>query len=123
MSATWQEPVIDIVQVTGAITTIDLKGDFDTANAPEVIEHAQRVLASGRHVIVNLSEATFIDSAIVHALFTVNETAVRQGRRFVLQLGSHPGVERVLSMTGTDKSLVSAFSLTEAIDSIQSPVR
>ncbi len=118
MSATWQEPVIGTVDVTGAITAIDLKGEFDVANAPEVIEHAERVLEAGRHLIMNLSDATFIDSAIVHALFRVNETAGSKGRQCVLQFGTHPGVERVLSMTGADKKLACASTRREAIDLI-----
>jgi len=90
MSVTSPEPVIDIVKATDEITAIDLKGDFDIASAPELVEHARRLLDSGQHVIMNLSDATFIDSSIVHALFTANEIANGKGEQCVLQVGTHP---------------------------------
>jgi anti-sigma B factor antagonist len=122
VSATTQEPVIDVVQATGTITAIDLKGEFDFANASELLEHVRRALDSGQHVIVNLSDATFIDSAIVHALFTAGELASAGNRQCVLQVGTHPGVERVLSLTGTDKALTRASGRREAVDRIDQAV-
>ncbi len=118
MSTTSQEPVIDVVQATGTITAIDLRGEFDFANASELLDHARRALDSGQHLIVNLSDATFIDSAIVHALFTAGDLASARNRECVLQIGTHPGVERVLSLTGTDKALTSASDRQEAVDRI-----
>lgn len=121
MSATGQElPVVDVVKVTDEITAIDLEGELDIANAPEVIRQAQRLLGDGRHLIINLSDATFIDSSIVNALFTVNAAAAGQDRRCVLQFGTHPGVERVLSITGADRKLACAPSRQKAIDLINS---
>jgi anti-sigma B factor antagonist len=115
MSATWQESTIQPVQVAGSITVVELTGEFDVSNARHVIDHAQRVLDTGRGLIVDLSEATFIDSAIVHALFAVNEAAGSKGRQFVLQVGSQPAVERILSITKLDRSLACAPSRDEAI--------
>jgi hypothetical protein len=40
------------------------------------------------------------------------------GKQCVLQVGTHPGVERVLSLTGTDKSLARASCRQEAVDLI-----
>ena len=115
--------LIHVVDVTDTITALDLEGEFDLNAAPSLVEHAQRVLDSGKNLILNLSDATFIDSSIVHALFRVDAAARADGREFVLQFGTHPGVERVLSLTGAAANLVTATTRSEAIELVEKAAR
>lgn len=114
-----EEPVIHVVDATDAITALDLEGEFDVVTAPTLIEHAERVLADGKDLIINLSDATFIDSSIIHALFKADEAAKGAGKAFVLQFGTHAAVERVLSITGTERSLPTAPTRARAIELIE----
>jgi|SRR5436190_24053634 len=116
-------PLIHLVDATQTIVALDLEGEFDIDAAPMVVDHADRVLAGGKDLIINLSDATFIDSSIIHALFKANEAAESAGRKFVLQFGTHAAVERVLSITGADTSLPTAPTRTQAIEVIEQPKR
>ena len=124
MSTAWEvdAPVIHVVEASAAVTALDLEGEFDIDAAPGIVEHAERVLGAGKHLIVNLSGATFIDSSIVHALFTANEAAESAGRVFVLQFGTHAAVEKVLSITGADKHLPIAPTREQALELIEQRV-
>jgi len=51
-------------------------------------------------VVVDLSEASFIDSSILGLLAQADRTARIAGRRFRLQVGTAPIVERVLQISG-----------------------
>jgi anti-anti-sigma factor len=112
-------PVITVTDATDGIVAVDLAGEFDISTAPELAEQADRALAAGKHLIVNLSDATFIDSSIVHELFAADAAATKIGRTFVLQFGTHAAVERVLEITGTDKALRTAPDRPAAIKLIE----
>jgi len=112
-------PVIHVTEPTDSVTALDLEGEFDVDAAPGIVEHTGRVLREGRHLIVNLSGATFIDSSIVHALFKADEAAKSADRMFVLQFGTHAAVEKVLSITGADEHLETAPTRERAIELIE----
>lgn len=110
---------IAVVHVGEAIAAIELEGEFDMAEAPELTELATRLLGSGRHLIIDLGGATFVDSAIVHVLFGAAATAREQGRSFVLQLGTASGAARTLAVTGADRDLATAATRERAIELIE----
>jgi anti-anti-sigma factor len=114
-------PTVTVVDATDTIIALDLQGEFDFNDADTIADHARRALESHRHLIVNLSDVTFIDSSIVHALFKAQAAAEDAGRRFVLQFGTHAIVERVLSITEADTKFVTAPSRSEAIRLIEQP--
>jgi anti-sigma B factor antagonist len=109
---------IRVVRATDTITALDLDGEFDISTAPELVERVRSVLDQGKHLIINLSDASFIDSSIVHALFTADTEARQHGRVFVLQFGTAARVERVLTISGADKKLLTAPTRADAIDLI-----
>jgi len=115
-------PVIQVIEATDEIVALDLEGEFDISAAPELTAYAERVLAAGKDLIVNLSDVTFIDSSIIHALFAAEGQARKAGRTFVLQFGTHAAVERVLEITGTDKALPNAPTREGAIGLIHHSV-
>ena len=112
------EPVIHEVDVTEAITALDLEGEFDVAAVPVLDEHVQKAVDAERHLIVNVSGVTFIDSTTVSALFNADAAARDRGLEFVLQFGTHAAVERVLSIIGVEKRLRTAPTRAEAIELI-----
>ena len=111
--------VIRVAEATENITALDLEGEFDLTTSPAIVEHAVRAVEAGKHLIFNLSGATFIDSSTVHALFAADAAARQAGLAFVLQFGSRASVGRVLSVTGTDRALAIARTRAEAIELIE----
>jgi anti-anti-sigma factor len=98
---------------------LELDGEFDVVEAPKILEQADRLLDDDKHLIIDLSAARFIDSAVIHALFRTDANARGQGRTFVLQLGTGSGVGAVLAITGADRGLDTAPTREAAIDVIE----
>lgn len=103
---------------TDEIAALCLAGEFDLANAQQIIEEGERLLADDKQIIVDLSDATFIDSCVIHALFRVGAEARTNGRVVVLQLGTAAIVERVIEVSGIERALPRASTRSEAVDAI-----
>ena len=72
------------------------------------------VALEGRHLIINLSDVSFIDSSIIHALFETEQAAKKAGLLFIVQCNGGANVERVLAITLADGRLPLASSRAEA---------
>lgn len=113
-----REGVIHVVLETGEIIAVCLEGDFDLANAPTLGAQLDRALEGGWDVIVDLSEATFIDSNVIDLLLRTAKAAGRE-QSVVLQLGTAAIVERVVEITGIARVLPRAHDRQEAVRIIQ----
>jgi anti-anti-sigma factor len=111
---------IEVVREADRITALDLYGEFDINSSPQIIEHAQPVLDDDNHLIINLSDTTFIDSSVVHALVHAAAAAKARGNVLVIQLGTTAIVERVITLTHTDRKIARAPTRAEAITLIHS---
>ena len=109
-----------MVLETDEIVALSFEGEFDLANAPRIVEETERVLANDRHLILDLSRATFIDSSVVNALFEAHKQAKERGRLAVLQLGTAAIVELVLKLSEIERVLTRVHTRAEAIDTIRS---
>ena len=101
------------------IVSLYLRGEFDAFNAFEITDHALRALASEKHLVLDLSDTTFIDASVIGALCTIQAAAQDRGRSAVLQLGTEPIVERVISITGVEQVLPRTATRTDAIARIR----
>ena len=101
------------------IVSLYLRGEFDAFNASEITDHALQALAAEKHLVLDLSDTTFIDASVIGALRTIHAAAEDRGRSAVLQLGTAPVVERVISITGIEQVMPRASTRPEAIARIQ----
>jgi len=76
------------------IAAVCLEGELDMAVAPELRDTIDGALATGDDLILDLEQATFIDSSIIKVLFDSVRAAHTRDRSLVLQLGTAPIVER-----------------------------
>lgn len=60
----------------------------------------EQTLARCDHLIIDLSDAEFIDSTIVAVLIQTMKDATELDRKFNVVLGAAPAVERILEVTG-----------------------
>ena len=111
--------VIRIARETDHIVAIRLEGEFDLSTAPRLGEEFDRALSRESDLILDLSDATFIDSHVVNALFRASKAVGGRGRTIVLQLGTEAIVERVLEIAGIESMLGRAHSRAEAIEMIR----
>jgi anti-sigma B factor antagonist len=82
-----------------------VEGDLDLAGAPKIDEWAKRMLEGGaKHLILDLTATTFIDSTAVRSVLMAHEMAHAASASFVV-VAEHNNVLRVFQITGLDKTL------------------
>jgi anti-anti-sigma factor len=97
------------------VAIVTLRGEHDMAEQ-ELLEKTLRTQTrAGELLIVDLSEADFIDSSVINLLFAADRSAQERGRRVVLQFGTSASVSRVLEVSGLTQELPCASTRDEAI--------
>ena len=112
---------IRVVHATGSTTAVAVNGECDLTTAPELTRVAQQAIAEGRNVIIDLSEVSFLDVAMVRSLLTAHAAALERGCELVVQLGENTFAERVLSITGADRKLATAVTRRAAMELAVAP--
>ena len=104
------------LEQTDGVSVISLRGEHDLTTAQAVRDCAEKALAEGG-LVVNLTEAEFIDSSIIGAVLDAQRRAGEAGVGFaaVLEGGAAP-VRRVLEVTGLDSNMPIHATKREAIE-------
>jgi anti-anti-sigma factor len=100
------------------IVALSLEGEFDLANSHLIREHADKALRDDKHLILDLSQVTFIESSVINSLFTIQRNAQTRRRIAVLQLGTAAIVEHILELSGLERVLPRTKNRTDAIQTI-----
>lgn len=115
----FREGVIHVVPEQDGIIAVCLDGEFDFANASTLSDRLARALDNGTGLIVDLGEATFIDSTVIHVLVRTAKTAAEQAKSVVLQLGTSAVVERIIQIVGIERVMPRALNRQDAVRTIQ----
>ena len=110
---------VNVAPETADIVALSLEGEFDIANAPCLNEEIDRALTDGKHLILDLSQATFIDSSVINALFRARKNAATRRRIAVVQLGTAAIVERAVQISNIERALPRTHTRAEAVQTIQ----
>jgi anti-anti-sigma factor len=110
---------IRVVLERDGVVAVCLDGEFDLANASVLRDEIDGALSSGDDVIVDLAQATFIDSSVIHVLFASARAAGERNRRLVLQLGTATIVERALEIAAIERVIERAHDREEAVSLLQ----
>jgi anti-sigma B factor antagonist len=94
---------------------VELRGEHDRVTAAEMRDLLQQLLLANSLLIVDVTDAQFVDSSFVHNLIRADQQARESKRLLVLQMGTDPGVKRVLEVTGLVQHLKCADSREEAL--------
>ena len=113
-----REGALRVTQEAGDIVAISLEGEFDMATAPKVVDAAERALDDRQHLILDLSDATFIDSSVLNAILATRKAALARERVVVLQVGTAAVVERVLELAAIEQVLPRASDRADAVETI-----
>jgi anti-anti-sigma factor len=114
-----REGVIRVVPETTEIVAVCVEGEFDVANVTALREQVDGQLASENDLILDLSQATFIDSSVIRVLFDAAGAVKGRDQAVVLQLGTTPIVERALEIVGIEGALPRAHNREEAVRMIR----
>jgi anti-sigma B factor antagonist len=97
------------------VQVVSAEGEVDLHTAPQLGE-LLRSVESG-HVILDLTEATSIDSMTLNTLIVSDKRLRDEGRQFAIAAGN-PTVARLFEITGLDRALEVHQTLAEAIESV-----
>jgi anti-anti-sigma factor len=86
---------------------VALTGEHESYTAEKLARQLTALLAEGVGVVVDLRQATFIDSTVVGVLIAGHRRAQESGLDFVLRVGGETGwpVRRLLEVTGLGTQL------------------
>ncbi len=93
---------------------VTLRGEHDVSTAPRIRDAA--AVSDGLPLVIDLTEATFLDSSVLGVLLGASEASAQASRPFHVVLGDHgaPAVRRVLDLSGFDQVLPIVSSVDEA---------
>ena len=92
-------------------------GEIDIATVARLQERLFELAASGRPLVADLDQVSFIDSAGLSALVGVaNRAAVHGGSLHLVC--ARPKIRQLFRLTGLDRRLSPACSLDEALDAL-----
>src|SRR5947209_412677 len=96
---------------------VSLVGEHDAYSAGRIENELAVLFESGLRVVVDLTEATFIDSQTLSVLLSARHRAEAKGLGFVLALPRdvHTQVHRILEMTGLESSFAIEPTLEAAL--------
>jgi anti-sigma B factor antagonist len=117
-----EPPTLHVIEGDGFVV-LGLQGEFDLYLAPQIENHARRALIEQRGLVLDLSDATFIDSTVVRTLLQTHRAASEQGLACVMQLGTAAIVERVIELTGLEHQIPRAHNRTEALHLLRHETR
>jgi anti-anti-sigma factor len=107
---------IDVERI-GAVDVVTLRGEHDLSTVTDVSRRIDSCLENSSGLAIDLSETTFIDSAVLRVLITAQERAAERGAGFAIAVAdsSGHGVHRLLTLTGLNAKLSTRSSREDAI--------
>jgi anti-anti-sigma factor len=81
---------------------VSVEGEVDMATAPQLTEALGAALESGRTVVVDVAEMTFIDSQGIKALVDAHKLAGSEPLGRLVVRSPRPQVRKMLEITGLD---------------------
>jgi anti-sigma B factor antagonist len=94
---------------------VDVGGELDLYTSPRLRSHVSALVSGGADtIVVDLSEATFIDSSALHVLLDARRRLHDAGGRFVVVCPTG-AIRRVFEVTGVDGLLDIHSSRSSAV--------
>jgi len=110
--------VLEDVVVTApldGVAVVELHGDHDRLTADELETLLRELTLENPLVVVDVTDARFIDSSFLHSLVNADRHAREADNRFVLQLGTGPAVRKTLEVSGLLEVLTCVSTREDAL--------
>ena len=98
-----------------SVQVVSAEGEVDLHTAPQLDELLRSI--EGSDVILDLTEAAFVDSTTLNILIVSDKRLRDEGRQFAIAAGN-PTVARVFEITGLDRALDVHRTLADAVESV-----
>jgi anti-sigma B factor antagonist len=113
----WTRNRVEVDLDQHGVAVVTLHGEHETYGAIAIERRLSGLLQRGRSVVVDLSRATFLDSAVLGALLRARTEAERAGTKFVLVIAGarEPAIPRIFEVTGLLRAFRTAPSRGAAL--------
>ena len=103
------------------VAVVSLRGEHETYTAPKLERELDGLLDEGVALVVDLTEATFVDSSVVSVLLRIREAAAATDLAFFLVMDDRTGssVRTLFEVTGLRAVFPVAASREEAVDAVR----
>jgi anti-anti-sigma factor len=106
---------LDVSIPRSGVAVVALKGEHDLGTAAELRSLLETLVADNPLVLVDVTEAEFIDSSVIDNLIRTDRQARSADQRFILVAGTKPIVSAALRVSGLLDHLDCASSVEEAL--------
>jgi len=105
----------------GEVAVVVLQGEHDLSTADQLRQAIERARDGSTPVVVDLTEATFIDSAVLGVLIAEHERAASNGSAvgYVVGAGSGHSVHRIMDLAGVGAVLPISSDRATALQAIR----
>ncbi|HYX86622.1 MAG TPA: STAS domain-containing protein [Gaiellales bacterium] len=109
------------IEDTGGIRVIALRGEHDLTTEPSLHDGIETALATGSSVIVDLSEAEFIDSTVIAAIIHGQRLATERHADdvAVVAAAGARSVARLLSLVGVEEVVPVYLTRAAAVEGVR----
>jgi anti-anti-sigma factor len=109
---------IEVIYPSPGVAVVVCSGEHDMTTREEVDRLLGLLVAENELVVIDVSEARFIDSSFVNNVLKADRLARQQAKVLRLQIGTTPIVRRVLEISG----IVDKLDCVDARDEALRPV-
>ncbi len=90
---------LKVLQPAPGTAVVEVLGEQDLSRRDETAELFARLVVENDLVVIDISEAHFIDSSFLNNLVQAQRAAREIEHTVLLQVGTHPAVRRMLEIT------------------------
>lgn len=106
---------VQVEQPKAGAAVVVFAGEHDLSTKKPVEALLGSLIEENELVVVDFSEAEFVDSSTIHALVASHRAASERGSTFRLQLGTAPIVKKAFELSGMLELLDCASTREEAL--------
>jgi anti-sigma B factor antagonist len=113
------EATADDVTMASEVAILTMGGEIDYAASPQLKEQlAGRIRSGVRHLVLDLSDATFIDSTAIGVLVGAAVKLTDTDRGLLLIVATNRNVLQIFELTGLDRMVGLHSSREEALSAL-----
>ena len=109
---------VEVIQPFNNAAVLALRGEHDMATKEELARLLSDEIGANDLVVVDVTDAVFVDSSFLHNLVKADRLASDRGSRFVLQMGTARIVRAAIEISGLLAVLDCAHSRDEALSRV-----
>jgi anti-anti-sigma factor len=115
-------PDMELVFPRPGAVVVECKGEHELSTGDETEQLLAELVEGYELVVIDVSEAEFVDSSFLHGLVKADRASRARGSRVVLQFGTALIVRRAFEISGVLELLEHVGTREEALDAGSPPM-